>query len=243
VDAAALARWSEVLGLPVPIRFVEVTGSTNADLKEWAKQGAPGGTALVAGAQRAGRGRMGRSWEMAPGAGLALSILLRPALALARAPLVGLAAAVAIAEASGPEYRIKWPNDVLGPDGAKVAGILAEVEADGPAVRWVIVGIGVNVSDAPASIPQAGALERIDGRPRDRARLAAEITAGVLETVDRLTRVPGEVLMIWRARSATLGTRVQVGDVRGTAIGLDADGALRVRDDAGTEHRILSGDL
>jgi len=243
VDAAALARWSEALGLPVPIQFVEVTGSTNADLKALAKRGAPNGTTLVAGIQTAGRGRMGRRWEMASGTGLTMSIVLRPALSLGRAPLVCLAAAVALAEACGPEYRIKWPNDVLGPDGSKVAGILAEVDANGSAVRWVVVGLGVNVSDAPAAFPQAGALERIDGRPRDRARLAAEIAVGVLQSVDRLTRLPGEVLGAWRARNATLGTRVQVGAVQGVAIGIDPNGALRVRDDEGAEHRILSGDL
>jgi BirA family biotin operon repressor/biotin-[acetyl-CoA-carboxylase] ligase len=243
VDAASLARWSERIGLPVPIRFVEVTGSTNADLKALADQGAPAGTTLVAGTQTAGRGRLGRTWEMAPGAGLALSILLRPALSLDRAPLANLAAAVATAEVCGPEYRIKWPNDVLGLDGSKVAGILAEVEADGSAVRWIVVGLGINVSDAPVAYPHAGALEQIDGRPRDHARLAAEIAAGVLHAVDRLTRVPGEILGVWRARSATLGARVQVGEIRGVAIGLDPDGALRVRDDQGAEHRIVSGDL
>lgn len=238
---AALDRWAEVYGLPEPVEHIAVTGSTSSDLKRRAARGAAHGTALVAESQTAGRGRLGRSWETVEGS-LALSVILRPTLPLERVPLVSLAAAVAVAEACGPEYRIKWPNDVLGPERQKVAGLLAEVEGDGRSVRWVVVGVGLNVRAAPA-MPGAGALEAIDGRPRDRARLAVEIVRGLLDTVGLLERAPAAVLDRWRARSATLGATVRSGEVEGTAVALDPDGALRVRDAHGVEHRVVSGEV
>src|SRR5690606_17536564 len=123
----ALIEASREAGLAWPIGWVDQTDSTNADVKALAERGAPHGTALVAGAQRAGRGRLGRVWESAPGS-LALSVLLRPLLPVERAGLIALATARVVAEACGPGFGIKWPNDVLGPDGSKVAGILAELD-------------------------------------------------------------------------------------------------------------------
>jgi BirA family biotin operon repressor/biotin-[acetyl-CoA-carboxylase] ligase len=124
------------------------------------------GTVALAEHQTAGRGRLGRIWVDEPGAGLAISVVLRPPPPMARWPELTLVAAEAVAGAIGPEATIKDPNDVL-VDGRKVAGILAE------ATDHVVMGIGVNVRQAPW--PDAGAVER------DRLELLVDI-------LDRLER-------------------------------------------------------
>ena len=111
---------------------------------------APHGAVAVAEHQTAGRSRLGRIWIDEPGSGLAMSIVLRPPLPVARWPELTLVAAEAVRAAIGPEATIKDPNDIL-VDGRKVAGILAE------AGDHVVLGIGVNIGEAPW--PGAGAVE------------------------------------------------------------------------------------
>src|SRR5215475_1698393 len=152
LDAArlngALAPWP---GLWREVRVVEETGSTNADLLAEAQAGAGEGLVLVAEAQTAGRGRMGRRWISAPGRTLTFSVLLRPAVPaglLGWVPLLaGVAVASALQQTAGVDARLKWPNDVLA-DGAKLAGILAE--------RWgsaIVVGTGINVLQQRGELP------------------------------------------------------------------------------------------
>lgn len=158
------------------VRVVDVTGSTNADLVEAARTGDRGPRVLAARSQTAGRGRLGRRWQSAPGASLAMSVLWAPAVAQAAwtwlPVVVGLGALDAVrhlgaAVGTGPgEVALKWPNDVVvvqpaapgpraateaGPAGAttglaKLAGILAEAVA-GPAGPAVVLGVGVNLDD------------------------------------------------------------------------------------------------
>lgn len=219
---------------------VTVTGSTNDDLRRLAQAGAEHGTAVLADAQTRGRGRLGRRWECPPGANVFLSVLLRTPLPPERAPLLTLAAAVATAEACGPAYRIKWPNDVLAPDGRKVAGILAEAEWQAGELAFVVLGVGVNVAAAPP-LPTATCLAA-DGVPRDRDAVAIAVRDGILAQADRLARDPAAVLADWRARSATLGKQVRVGEVSGLAVDVDEAGALLVRDEIGLR-RVLAGDV
>lgn len=124
------------------------------------------GTVALAEHQTAGRGRLGRVWIDEPGAGLALSVVLRPPPPVARWPELTLVAAEAVAAAIGPGASIKEPNDVL-VDSRKVAGILAD------ATDHVVLGIGVNVGEAPW--PGAGAVDR------DRLELLVDI----LERLER----------------------------------------------------------
>lgn len=144
------------------IRYVGETDSTNADVATLARAGVPEGVVVVADYQRAGRGRRGRTWTAPPGSALLASVLLRPALAPASAPLVGLAAAVAAVEAcedaAGVTPSLKWPNDVVmeaGPAAgtrpvaaaapAKLAGLLAESVAESDHLAAVVVGMGLNL--------------------------------------------------------------------------------------------------
>lgn len=138
-------------GLWREIRVVGATGSTNADLLAEARTGAGEGLVLVAEAQTAGRGRMGRRWISPPGRALTFSVLLRPAVQaglLGWVPLLaGVAVASALRQTAGVDTRLKWPNDVLA-DGAKIAGILAE--------RWgsaIVVGTGINVLQQRGELP------------------------------------------------------------------------------------------
>lgn len=145
-----------------PYLHAEVVETTQRMLPE----DAPHGAVAFAEHQTAGRGRLGRTWLDEPGAGLLLSVVLRPPPPVADWPELTLVAARAVAGAIGPEAAIKHPNDVL-VDGRKVAGILAEASSR------VVLGIGVNVTAIP--FPGAGAV------PRDRLELLVEL----LERLER----------------------------------------------------------
>ncbi|MGH9135518.1 MAG: biotin--[acetyl-CoA-carboxylase] ligase, partial [Acidimicrobiales bacterium] len=201
-----------------PPRFVDVqrvveTGSTNSDLLALARQGAPEGTVLVADHQTAGRGRMGRTWEAPPGSSLLVSVLLRPPVEVA--DLVTMVAGLAMADAVGPEVRLKWPNDLV-IDDRKLAGLLAEADwSGGGQSPAVVVGIGVNVAWAPEGAVACGG---------DREELLASFLTALDARYGELvaTGDRAAVLAAWRTRSATLGRRVRVqrggGEIEGTAV-------------------------
>jgi len=163
------------------------TGSTNADLAEAARGGAPEGTVHLTGHQTAGRGRLDRHWESPAGSGLALSVLLRPTdVADAQWTWIPLLSGLAVSEAVHEvapdlDVRLKWPNDVeVG--GRKLAGLLVErVETpDGPAA---IVGIGLNVAMTPDQLPIPNATSlAIEGS----AANASDVRRALLARLDAL---------------------------------------------------------
>ncbi|GAB3992369.1 biotin--[acetyl-CoA-carboxylase] ligase [Glycomyces albus] len=232
--------------------MIEVTGSTNADLAEAARHGAAEGRVLVAEQQTAGRGRMDRQWECPPGAGLMMSMLLRPAADRGQWGTLNLAAAVALEETlravAGVNAKLKWPNDVL-IDDRKVCGILAAAE-DGA----VVLGLGLNVSltESELPVPEATSLLLAGATTVDRTELAAHFLAhfaAVYRTWN--DSGPARVLQRWRECSATLGRRVEVAfpdgaTTRGTAVDLLDDGRLVIEpDEADTEGRlsVAAGDV
>jgi BirA family biotin operon repressor/biotin-[acetyl-CoA-carboxylase] ligase len=254
------------------VRWVDQTGSTNADAMELARQGEREGIVLVADHQTAGRGRAGRSWTAPPGAGLLLSILLRPP-----APVVDLAtmavavsAAAAVAKVAGVSPRLKWPNDLVWPgDGSipdrKLAGILAE--ADWPAAAsvsagWkapaahdravVVVGIGINVAwpdDLPDDLADiAVALNHIVDTSVDREDLLISLLTELGPRYDALVAGDRDGLLTeWRAASATLGRMVRVDlgadDVEGQAVDVTDEGHLVVDTLDGTRRVFAVGDV
>src|SRR5689334_21196710 len=127
LDEARVAEAARAAGIEVPARYVDVTGSTNADLLALAAAGAPAWSVLVAGHQESGRGRLGRTWVEPPGSSLLVSVLLRPDLEPERLPMLTLAAGVAIVEAladgAGVTATCRWPNDVMVGQ-RKLAGVL-----------------------------------------------------------------------------------------------------------------------
>lgn len=141
------------------LTIVDVTGSTNDDLLEAGKQGAPHGTGLAARAQTAGRGRRGHKWDSTAG-NLLLSIVLRPRVDPAKysglAAVSGLAVLEALeAQGLANEIGLKWPNDLVA-RGHKLGGILVEAARDSEGEPFAVCGIGANVNYTPQEVPDGG---------------------------------------------------------------------------------------
>jgi BirA family biotin operon repressor/biotin-[acetyl-CoA-carboxylase] ligase len=239
-------------GLWQQIRVIQVTGSTNADLLAEAVAGAPGGRVLVAEAQTAGRGRLGRPWVSPPRASLTFSVLVRPRdLPPARRPWIPLLAGVAVASAlrgsAAVDAQLKWPNDVL-VGGAKLAGILAEQHRDA-----VVVGVGINVTvrreELPA--PSATSLLLANAADTDRERLLGAVL-GQLEHWYLAWAGAGDADACglrgeYLRRCATVGRGVRVelpgGRVlTGVAVDVDSGGMLVVRTPSGLT-AVSAGDV
>lgn len=141
------------------LTIVDVTGSTNDDLLEAGKQGAPHGTGLAARAQTAGRGRRGHKWDSTVG-NLLLSIVLRPCVNPAKFSGLAAVSGLAVLEALekqglANEIRLKWPNDLVA-RGRKLGGILVEAARDNEGKPFAVCGIGVNVNYTPHEVPDDG---------------------------------------------------------------------------------------
>ena len=141
------------------LTIVDVTGSTNDDLLEAGKQGAPHGTGLAARAQTAGRGRRGHKWDSTVG-NLLLSIFLRPCVNPAKFSGLAAVSGLAVLEALekqglANEIRLKWPNDLVA-RGRKLGGILVEAARDNEGKPFAVCGIGVNVNYTPQEVPDGG---------------------------------------------------------------------------------------
>lgn len=238
-------RWGR------PLYALGSTPSTQTVLHRLAADGAPEGTVVVADHQTRGRGRYGRSWVASPGRALLASILLRPALPPPRLGEIGLAAAVAAADAlettAGVAVRIKWPNDLL-VGSKKVAGILAEAALEGAGGGYVALGVGINVSQGPEEFPselrgRATSLALAGGRPVGREALLAALLAE-LEVRYRTLSTEGfpPIREAWLAR-AVLGQRVVYGGGEGVAVDLAPDGGLIVRNGDGRLTTIVSGEV
>ena len=143
------------------IHHLAEVSSTNDSLRTLAEQGTPAGAAVVADHQRQGRGRLGRSW-WSDTDNLAMSGLLRPGSDRRALSLLTLAVAAALREVLGPPWRIKWPNDILHPDGRKLAGVLSELEWRNGEPAYAIVGIGLNIGSAPPDLPAVALVDVFD---------------------------------------------------------------------------------
>ena len=141
------------------LTVVDVTGSTNDDLLEAGKLGAPHGTGLAARAQTAGRGRRGHKWDSTAG-NLLLSIVLRPCVDPAKYSGLAAVSGLAVLEALKKqglttEIGLKWPNDLVA-RGHKLGGILVEAARDNEGKPFAVCGIGVNVNYTPQEVPDGG---------------------------------------------------------------------------------------
>lgn len=229
--------------------------STSDVAASLAERGAEEGLVVAANAQSAGRGRFGRTWASPPGAGLYVSLVLRPSRLVM--PLVTIAAGVAIAQgieaATGLRPQLKWPNDVCaGP--RKLAGVLAEAQTNGgdrSSIPYVVLGFGINVMPAlypPDMAPRATSLEAELGRSVDRPLVLVECLAAFAQRYRDLAcgRTAG-VIAAWRERAEmTLGRKVQLeaggASHKGVAEDVDETGALLVRTSSATI-RVTSGEV
>ncbi|MBI3881726.1 MAG: biotin--[acetyl-CoA-carboxylase] ligase [Verrucomicrobia bacterium] len=253
-DLLARLGRTEVIGRD--IRVFHETTSTNDVAEKLARDGVKEGVVVFAETQTKGRGRMGRKWISPAGKGLWFSVLLRPALRPTAVTQLTIMAATAVARglrsATGLSVEIKWPNDLL-VGGRKLVGVLTELNAEVDKVKYVILGIGVDVnldaSALPADLRRIATSVKIEtGRSWNRADVAAAILRELDADYRRVCRGRFAALADeWESRCATLGQNVTIDiggrKVRGRAEALDDDGALLVRTQHGRLERIIGGDV
>lgn len=244
------------------VQVVESTGSTNADVvrhvvedpEQW-----PHLSMLLTTDQRAGRGRLDRSWVAPPDTALAVSVVVRvgaiPVAARGWIPLIAGAAMTRAVKAqlagTGHFAALKWPNDVL-LDGLKVCGILAEVVPGHPEI--VVVGSGVNTRMQTVDLPVSTATSfAAVGLECDEDRLLADYLTALDELINALGAAQGSavasgVLAAVQAECSTIGSEVAVslpdGEMmRGRATRIDEDGRLVVEQDSEFESAVSAGDV
>ncbi|WP_447980725.1 biotin--[acetyl-CoA-carboxylase] ligase [Candidatus Nitrospira bockiana] len=237
-------------GAKRPIQVLPETDSTNRAAFQLAQTGAADGTLVLADAQTAGRGRLGRVWHSPPGANLYCSLVLRREVPPDRLPdwlswiplLSAAGVAQAVRQASNLHATVKWPNDVL-VSGRKISGILCESAGVGTTDIFVIIGVGLNVNLPAHRLPDelrstATSLAHEAGRPFDRAVLAALLIGEIERRVDWLRAGERDRMREeYRSLSATIGQRVRVelahgAVIEGSAEDVAGDGALLVRSEA-----------
>lgn len=236
------------------LHFDRVT-STNLMLQEMARQGAPEGTVIFADSQSSGMGRLGRSFHSPAGAGIYMSVLLRPGCNPQELMHLTCAVAVAVHKAIenviGVQVGIKWVNDLIYND-RKLAGILTKLSVDPGTglVDWAIVGIGINCS--PAAFPPeldsiVTCLERVVDGPVDRTKLAAELVRQLEQMCRTLFTAKAETMAHYRKSCAVIGEKVWLirGDERTSAAVLDVDndGGLVVQGDNAMVWTVNSGEI
>ena len=238
------------------IRVFQETSSTNDVIEKLARDGVAEGVVVFAESQTKGRGRLGRKWLSPPRKGLWFSVLLRPNLRPQAATQLTVVAATALARAirrqTGLTPQIKWPNDIL-LGGKKLAGILTELSAELDHIKYVIIGIGVDVNVGAADFPPdirklATSLKIEAGQTISRPDLAAAVLQELDADYRRICAGQFEAVAAeWEQQCVTLGRNVLInlGDrqIQGRAESLDAEGALLVRTQHGRLERIIGGDV
>ncbi len=247
-SALVAAGWQG----PMPT-VLETTESTNSDMARLAVAGAVEGSCIVAEHQSAGRGRLARAWVSPPGAGLWMSVLVRP-VDMPREtwtwlPLIaGLSACDAVRETAGVNASVKWPNDLVVVEGSgvprKLAGILSEAIDDGT----VVLGIGINVSLTKDELPIPTATSlRLEGGSVNREKLLASVLAHLAHRLSQWRAGDPSFVEDYRAACVTIGREVEVTlpeqvILTGTVVAVDDHGHLVVNNGAGMQI-ITAGDV
>ncbi len=234
------------------IVYYETVHSTMDEAFELGVEGAPEGTVVCAEGQTKGRGRLGRSWASPKGKGIYMSIILRPQLSPSEVARLTLLCAVAVSEAikkvTGLEPAIKWPNDLM-VDNLKLAGILTELSAEVDQVKFVVVGIGLNVNSSTSQLPFGGtSIKTVLQKSFSRVEIIQEILRAFERWYERLKKEGfSPVVHQWKELSLTLGRRIRIVDPAGTTEGeafdIDKDGGLLIRNDMGTIVKKMAGDV
>jgi BirA family biotin operon repressor/biotin-[acetyl-CoA-carboxylase] ligase len=206
------------------VELLESTTSTLDVAHRIAGQGAPAGTLVIADEQTAGRGRGGKSWQSAPGAGLWLTLIERPTDSSGLGVLslrVGLAAAEALDRFASEPIRLKWPNDLYVENG-KLAGILVEARWRESAVEWVAIGLGVNVK-APPDVSTAAGLEP----GTDRLDVLGELVPAIRAAAGAIGPLRPDEMEEFDARDLARG-RICLEPALGRVAGINPSGELLV---------------
>jgi BirA family biotin operon repressor/biotin-[acetyl-CoA-carboxylase] ligase len=231
------------------------TDSTNRVALELGHAGEPEGAVVLAEEQTAGRGRAGRVWHSDRAVGIYVTVLLRPRLAPVQAPLLtmmaGLSARSAVRAVTGLTADLKWPNDLL-LNGKKTGGILTEMHAEPGQIRFVIVGIGLNVNQEklPGALADTATSLRVEtGRSQSRMELLVRLLREFENDYNRFLRegVESVVARFEEVSTYAKGKRVRVTNGMesyvGTTAGLGPEGLLQVERDDGKVMTVIAGDV
>ena len=238
------------------IFYKPLTVSTNDDVIALGQKGFDEGTVVVADEQLMGRGRCGRTWHSPSGINLYFSVLVRPPFMLKQGYAITMIAAVsvgtAIAQVTGIEAFIKWPNDIM-IEWKKVGGILTEVKSHNTRIKFASLGIGVNVNCTLMSMPEeirdkATSLKIATDHYISRKQLLLSILRE-LENLYKGLRTNGKSVVFnkWRTMCKTPGTMVNVstsqGIISGYALGVCETGELLIKPETGEIQKITTGDV
>jgi BirA family transcriptional regulator, biotin operon repressor / biotin---[acetyl-CoA-carboxylase] ligase len=231
------------------------TDSTNRVAMELGYAGEPEGAVILAEEQTAGRGRAGRSWHSERAAGIYVTLLLRPKISPVQAPLLtmmaGLSAHAAIQAQTGLQPDVKWPNDLV-LNGRKLGGMLTEMHAEPTLVRFVIVGIGINVNQEtfPSELNRVATSLRLEtGKNQSRLELLARLLRefetdynrflrdGSSSVTERFTQISSYA--VGKKVCVTNGNETYVG----VTTGLRPEGLLQVQREDGAVVTVLAGDV
>lgn len=264
LDMSALAAALRGTLFDQPVQHFQEIGSTNTFAMQAGAAGAVSGTVYVADAQTGGRGRGAHSWASPAGSGLYVSVLLRPTLspgdALWLSLAAGLAAQAAVQAVAGFVPDLRWPNDLL-VGRRKLGGVLTEMQAEATRVRFVVIGIGINVHQAAfggelAEVATSLCMEAPEtAKQLQRTRLLIALLRALEREVEALTGTAAEAARVdllsrlEAGSSWVRGKRVVVGEDAGCHVapyggvtaGLDARGFLQVLTDEGEMRTVLSG--
>ena len=237
------------------IVYKEVVGSTNAEVRKLAEDGAKDGLLVVADSQTQGKGRRGRIWESPKGINLYFSMLLKPEFEPDKASMITLVAAYSVAkvirETTGLDAKIKWPNDIV-VDKKKVCGILTEMSMERDYIHHVVVGIGINVNEEkfPEELEEmATSLKKEKGCLVSRANLLSAILlqfeADYLKflAMEDLRPFLDEYNKILVNKGALVKVLDPKGEFSGIAGGIGADGRLIVFKENGQIEAVYAGEV
>jgi BirA family biotin operon repressor/biotin-[acetyl-CoA-carboxylase] ligase len=241
--------------IPKQILYFDQLPSTNEHAHRLAKEGYEEGTLIIAKTQTMGKGRMGRRWVSPPG-GIYLSLILRPRISPTTLPFLSLLGGGSVVSAIRDMFKIdaglKWPNDIL-LNMKKVGGILLEGETKGEEVDFVILGIGVNANIRREELPErpiwpATSIMEEMGERVDCEELTRRILISLGKGYhDFIRDGPQSLLREWSGMDLFIGKplimKTERGEIEGEGMGVDLDGAYRVRLRDGRVERVIAGEI
>jgi len=232
--------------------YYENISSTMDIATKLALEGIEEGGVVCAESQMKGRGRLGREWFSPKAKGIYISLILRPNILPSETTKLTILSAVscckAIREASGVNTEIKWPNDLIIRD-KKVGGILTELNAEMDRVKFVVIGIGINVNNTKSSLPpNATSIRQETGAAISRIVLLRRILKQIEDDYLHFLKYGiSRIIDEWRHLSLTLHSRIKVichnEEIEGEAQDIDLDGGLLIRKDSGFIEKVLAGDV
>lgn len=235
-----------------PLKFVSETESTNNLAKSMANDGCSDGMLVLCDNQTKGKGRLGRTWISQKSVNLSMSIVLRPDIMPFETPKLTLVAGIACARAinsiTGVDCGIKWPNDII-INGKKIVGILTEMSAEMEYVRYVVIGIGVNVNNDEFDDEikdKASSLYMITGKKFRRSDIADKIISELVKLYDVFCKEGFTSLCDeYNSLCINIGKQVKTlgrQEITGTALGVNENGELVIESKEGKKN-ILSGEV